>query len=442
MQKIIILKRFELSLQAQHFPVGKAKRLLEEINLVAAEDFTAFQERRKQEIVTYHIAHNPFYKKLVGAEDFTSWEKLPILTKSNLQQALPTRLSKGFSTKTVYLNKTSGSGGNPFLFAIDKFSHALTWIVFQERYQQLGVDLNASYQARFYGIPLETKGYYKERFKDWLGKRYRFPIFDLSEEKLAHFLEIFHKKPFDYINGYTSAIVNFSKYLRKNNVVLKSICPSLKLCIVTSEMLFPEDRKLLELQLGVPVFNEYGASEVGLIALENERQEWVLNTDSLFIEVVDAHGKILPPESEGRILITSLYNKAHPFIRYEIGDLGSIQQTTNPKKQILNKLVGRTSDFAKLPSGKLIPGLTFYYVTKKVMDSQGRLKEFVIKQHSPSHFELIYVSEYVLSPLEQKKVQEAVDRYLEKGLQLTFTQKEALQRTASGKLKQFEGLKR
>jgi phenylacetate-CoA ligase len=41
----------------------------------------------------------------------------------------------------------------------------------------------------------------------------------------------------------------------------------------------------------------------------------------LFVEILDDKGAVLPME-KGRIVITSLFNKAHPFIRYDIGDIG------------------------------------------------------------------------------------------------------------------------
>jgi phenylacetate-CoA ligase len=47
---------------------------------------------------------------------------------------------------------------------------------------------------------------------------------------------------------------------------------------------------------------------------------------------------------------------------------------------ILKKLIGRTNDIAILPSGKKSPGLTFYYVTKSIIEDDGNVKEFVIKQ--------------------------------------------------------------
>ena len=110
------------------------------------------------------------------------WDSVPIMTKHDLQQPLTARLSEGFTTSNVYVNKTSGSSGDPFIFAKDKFCHALTWAVIQNRFGWFDLSFNASKQARFYGIPLDKKGYYKERFKDSLSKRYRFSVFDLTNE--------------------------------------------------------------------------------------------------------------------------------------------------------------------------------------------------------------------------------------------------------------------
>src|SRR5690606_32044653 len=173
-------------------------------------------------------------------------------------------------------------------------------------------------QARFYGIPLDFFSYQKERLKDSLSNRYRFPIFDLSDEKLEQFFQKFTKASFEYINGYTSSIVLFAKFLQHKNVVLKEVCPSLKVCMVTSEMLFESDKKLLETWLGVPVVNEYGASELDLIAYTDTNDDFIVNTETLFVEILDKNNLPVPVGKEGRIVITSLYNKAHPFIRYDI----------------------------------------------------------------------------------------------------------------------------
>lgn len=431
---------FDLSLQINGFPIKKAKEELRKIVALSEKEQEVFLENKKIEIVNFHLQNNPFYQELTGFKTFENWNDLPILNKKNLQKPLQERLSKGYSSKNTYVNKTSGSSGDPFVFAKDNYSHAMTWASNIHRFGWYGIDFNTSFQARFYGIPLDFIGNKKERIKDFLGNRYRFPIFDLSDSVLEGFLKKFKKKKFDYINGYTSSIVLFAKFLQKKNIVLKTICPTLKVCVVTSEMLFEEDKIVMEKQFGVPVINEYGASELDLIAFENPEGEWQVNSETLFVEILDNENNVLPYGKEGRIVITSLFNKAHPFIRYDIGDIGILDLKSTLKKPILKKLIGRTNDVALLPSGKKSPGLTFYYVTKSIIEEDGNIKEFIIKQTRIDTFEIEYVSETELNLAQIKKIEEAISLYLESGLNFTFTRKEKLERTNRGKLKQFKSM--
>ena len=428
---------FDLSLQLNGFPMKEAKSELRKIVAFSEKEHEVFVENKKVEIVNFHLQNNAFYKDLVGITTFTSWEDLPVLNKKNLQKPLLERLSEGYSAKNSYINKTSGSSGTPFIFAKDKYCHALTWASNIYRFGWYGIDFNTSYQARFYGIPMDFIGNKKERFKDFLGHRFRFSIFDLSDEILEGFLNHFKTKKFDYINGYTNSIVLFAKFLQKRNIVLTTICPTLKVCMVTSEMLFEEDKLLLEKQFGIPIVNEYGASELDLIAFENPQNEWQVNSETLFVEILDDNNKAVPNGTAGRIVITSLFNKAHPFIRYDIGDIGILDEQSTLKKPILKKLIGRTNDVAILPSGKKSPGLTFYYVTKSIIEDDGNVKEFVIKQTKIDTFEIEYVSETELNLAQIEKIEKAIALYLENDLVFIFHKKEKLERNKSGKLKQF-----
>ncbi|WP_163398640.1 phenylacetate--CoA ligase family protein [Flavobacterium fluviatile] len=433
-----MISLFDITLRINGFPIREAKTELNKIVHFSEEEFAVFLQNKKKEIVDFHLKNNSFYAALAGNTTFENWENLPILNKQNLQKPLEERLSKGYSKKNFYLNKTSGSSGTPFIFAKDKYSHALTWASNMMRFGWFGIDFNHSYQARFYGIPMDFIGYQKERFKDFLTHRFRFPVFDLSDEVLEKFLEKFKTKKFDYINGYTSSIVLFAKYLEQNNIVLKEICPTLKACFVTSEMLFESDKKLLEKQFGLPIISEYGASELDLIAFENPQGEWQVNAETLFVEILDENNNPVPNGTEGKIVITSLFNKANPFIRYEIGDIGILDEKSTPQKPILKKLIGRTNDVAILPSGKKSPGLTFYYVTKSIIEDDGNVKEFIIKQTKLDTFEIEYVSEKELVSEQIQKIKEAINLYLEPNLNFTFTRKTVLERTNRGKLKQFK----
>jgi phenylacetate-CoA ligase len=110
------------------------------------------------------------------------------------------------------------------------------------------------------------------------------------------------------------------------------------------------------------------------------------------------------------------------------------------QKPILKKLIGRTNDVAILPSGKKSPGLTFYYVTKSIIEDDGNVKEFVIKQTKIDTFEVEYVSENELDLVQIQKIEQAIALYLEPNLIFTFYRKNSLERSNRGKLKQFKSM--
>ena len=431
------MRLFDISLKINGFEIDKAKKVLAEIQKKSDSDFKTYVDIKKREILKYHLEQNPFYKSFGKDIDIENWESIPIMTKRHLQQPIEQRLSKEFTAENVYLNKTSGSSGDPFIFVKDKWCHAMTWAQIMDRFSWYNIDFNSSKQARFYGIPLDKKGYYKERIKDFFSNRYRFSIFDLSDESFEKTLQKFKSTSFEFINGYTSPIVQFAKFLKRKEIVLTDICPSLKVCIVTSEMLFGIDKTLMETQFGIPVVNEYGASELDLIAFENPKGDWVVNTETILVEIVDAGGNLVPHGKDGRVVITSFYNKAHPFIRYDIGDIGSLSQQSTARQPVLEKLTGRTNDIVILPSGKKAAGLTFYYITKSVIENDGNVSEFIIEQITLDNFMVKYVSKNRLTDEQESNVSNEIETYLEPGLKIDFKKVKVLKRTKAGKLKQF-----
>ena len=431
------MKLFDWTLKMKGYDIAFAKAELQRIQAIPSSKKADAIELQKRAIVTHHKLYNPFYKKFADGDLSFDWEDLPIMTKRDLQRPLEGRLSEGFDKKRVHLSKTSGSSGHPFVFAKDKLSHALSWASFQDRYGWYDININTSKQARFYGIPLDGIGYQKERLKDTLGNRYRFPIFDLSDPKMDEIVTKFKSTAFKYLNGYTSSIVLFAKYLKRQGIILTDICPSVTACIVTSEMLFESDKQLMETQFNVPIINEYGASELGLIAFQNTEGNFQVDDELLYVEVVDDHSEPLPDGEVGRIIITSLYNKAHPFIRYEIGDVGALTRNSDTGITTLTNLQGRTSDIAHLPSGKVVPGLTFYYVTKTVIEEDGNVREFVIEQVARDTFIFFYSALKVLTEKEENAIKKATATYLEDGLTVLFKKVAIMDRSNRGKLRQF-----
>ena len=104
----------------------------------------------------------------------------------------------------------------------------------------------------------------------------------------------------------------------------------------------------MEEAFNVPIISEYGASEVGYIGTELTPNIWQVAKENVFLE----------NDKNGNILVTSLHNKAMPFIRYNIGDVGQIESDSNGY-QLIEGLKGRENDTITLPSGKVCAGLTF-----------------------------------------------------------------------------------
>lgn len=391
-------------------------------------------EKRKNEIVQFHFQYNSLYRQWLKGSQPGKWGDLPIIQKKDLQRPLGAMISDGYKLSNVYISNTSGSSGHPFFFAKDKFAHALTWAFIQQQYRLL--DINPEdWQARFYGIPLDKLSYAKEMVKDYFMHRVRFPVFDMGEMMLEKFLMQFRKTKIHYVYGYTNAVLLFAQFLVRKGIRLLDVCPAIKLCIVTSEVCRDEDKHIIEKAFGVPVIREYGASELDVIAIEDVKGRWAINESNLFVEVLSEDNQVLPLGESGRIVISSLHNKAMPFIRYDIGDIGVLEE--DDRGLVLKNLSGRVNDTIILPSGKKSPGLTFYYVSRSILESSGVLKEFIIRQTALNSFEFDVVSDRPLSDNEIKDIYGKMDVYLEPGLKLKINRVEKIQRPASGKIKHF-----
>ena len=433
----MLMNLFDISLLLQHYPINKAKKELLFVQNNFSNDSLSYQEKKKWEIFNHHFSKNRAYKSFLGNTTITNWEDIPVLTKQKIQAPLSERLTEGYSGKKIHLHNTSGSSGTPFYFAKDKFCHAMSWAINYDRFGWHGVHIGKDLQGRFYGIPLSKTKYYKEKIKDFLACRLRFPVFDLSDKVLAIYLDTFSKNKINYLNGYTSSLVLFAKFLKKNNVILLDVCPTLKAAFTTSEVCDDIDRTIMEEGFGVKVVNEYGAAELDLIAFEDTDFDWLVNYETLVVEILDDNNKPVKTGEEGKVVITSLYNKAMPFIRYELGDRAILTDRKKGPYQILQKVVGRTNDIAILPSGKKSPGLTFYYISKSLLEGGDFMKEFIIKQTAIDHFHFEYVAERPINDGEKAQVLTAMNTYLEPGLNASFEKKEQIERTKAGKLKHF-----
>ncbi len=92
--------------------------------------------------------------------------------------------------------------------------------------------------------------------------------------------------------------------------------------MVGSEVLTEETRRRIVQAWGNQVFNNYAAIEAGGIAIECDQHRGMhVMEDLVIVENVDWNNKPVPPGVFGdKLLVTPLYKRTQPLIRYEIED--------------------------------------------------------------------------------------------------------------------------
>jgi phenylacetate-coenzyme A ligase PaaK-like adenylate-forming protein len=123
--------------------------------------------------------------------------------------------------------------------------------------------------------------------------------------------------------------------------------------VSTAETLTPDVRELARSTWGAVVLNAYGATEVNVIGAECALGLGAhVPEDLIVLEVVDDRNRPVPPGVVGdKILVTTLYNRTFPLIRYEIADLLSLAEGPCPcgcTHRRIESVRGRREDLLRL----------------------------------------------------------------------------------------------
>ena len=113
------------------------------------------------------------------------------------------------------------------------------------------------------------------------------------------------------------------------------------------ESLAPRVCERVEVAFGTHVWNNYSASEAGVIAFECASGRLHLNADWYVLEPVDEEHRLVPPGEPSRtVLLTNLTNRVQPVIRYELGDSITFGTDPCPCGRLLPtiRVEGRTDD--------------------------------------------------------------------------------------------------
>lgn len=143
---------------------------------------------------------------------------------------------------------------------------------------------------------------------------------NIPMEEIVDFLNQFQPK---IICTYVSTIEALAKEQMKGTLRLK-----LKAVFTGGETLSQKTREYIENVFGCRMYSMYASTEASGIALDCDCGHMHLHNDRLIVEPVDENNNPVPEgEKSHKILITSLYERTVPIIRYEVSDKVTIHNT-------------------------------------------------------------------------------------------------------------------
>ena len=128
-----------------------------------------------------------------------------------------------------------------------------------------------------------------------------------------------------------------------------------KAFVSAGEMLEPAARTAIAEVFGCQVIDVYGSREFGLLAFECPGGTgYHVCSESVLFELIDDAGKPVGAGEEGRVVVTSLYNFAMPFIRYDLGDYAVAGDAHCPCGRglpTIKRVAGRARHLFVMPDG-------------------------------------------------------------------------------------------
>lgn len=360
--------------------------------------------------------HVEFYRCRMDAERITPMDiqsmedlrMLPVLTKRDIQEHATELLADNVPESKRKPNQTGGSTGSPLQFWVDteRFDARRASTDRHDGWAGLrpgdwcALLWGSTYDIGTSTIPAIT---WQQRFL------HRLLILNtslISEEDLNSFIALLRKYRPRRLKAYAESAAMFARYCREigaEDIRFDSI-------ITSAEVLLPENRVLIEETFRGKVFNRYGCRELSIIASECEFHTGLhVNADALLVEIDPLPGSVDP--TRGRVLVTDLYNRSMPLIRYEIGDIAQwANESPCPCGRSLPRLVsveGRITDFLRMPDGKMISGPSLALLVGQI--SEIRQAQFV--QPSPGEIRLDVIPSTGYGPRTVQELQRRLYPY-------------------------------
>jgi phenylacetate-CoA ligase len=252
----------------------------------------------------------------------------------------------------------------------------------------------------------------------------------MSEPQMDAYLEHVTRIRPKMLFGYASALALLAAHAeqRRRNMTALGI----KVAFTTGETLYPDQRAVIERVFACPVANGYGSRDAGFIAHQCPQGSMHLSAEHIIVELLDAQGRGVRPGEVGEIVVTHMATNEFPFVRYSTGDMAAMATqacSCGRGLPVLEKVLGRSTDFIRTVSGNLMHALALIY---EVRDKPG-VRAFKFIQAEDLSLELLLVAGPDLSTDVERQIGAGVRARMGAGAELSIRRVAEIAPEKSGK---------
>ncbi len=397
-------------------------RILVRSQWFSPAELRSFQDKRLRATIRHAYQDVPYYRELFdrqgidprdveGASDLV---RLPLLSKRAARSA-GAQLRSGCAFR--YLPKahsTSGTTGEPLEFLLDKDSNALEFVYYWRHWSWAGYRLGDRFAE------LSTNHFLHRpelraapcHWQSWL-RRLVLDGGRVSKRDAAVMAAAIRRHRPRYIKGLASTLFFFARCLDEAGI--RDI--SFKAAFSTGEVLSEACRALISSTLRCPVLDSYGHMERTAAICQCPEGGYHVNADYGVLEILDRQPTDRAGVVAGRAVGTSLYNRAMPLIRFDIGDI--IEVPSEPRScpcgrslPLVEAIRGRVQDIIVTPEGRYI---TAIFILPEFVTGIG-LAQFV--QESADKLTILVVPSAGWNPAQQDRLAGYASRLLGPSMQV------------------------
>ncbi len=347
----------------------------------SAEQFAEYQCRQLQSLIQLAAANVPYYRKVfaeAGIDPVTIKEpkdlqRLPVLEKETVRTRPRDLLDESLDPRKLLIAHTSGTTGTPLILYRDLWLNCAAFAYWDARCRSVaGMQRRGNRSVDLGGHLVTAPHRSKPPF--WVVNRrwnqLYMSSYHLSPKYLSSYIDELRRFKADFIEGIPSSVYALARHILENN--LEPV--TFKACFTTAETLFDYQRDAIAQTFECKTYNQYGCAEMAVFAAECGHGSMHLSPDYAIVEVVDDNGQQVDAGQSGQLVCTSLINRTQLFIRYRLGDVGSVKQgrcSCGRVLPMLGSLEGRIDDVLITRDGRRIGRLDpVFKGTRGIVEAQ------------------------------------------------------------------------